>query len=89
MKKITETFVCDCCGEPLPKKYVEKNGIETTYFNNRKFNTFRFPGGTEVSVEMCIDISEYGPTYKELCNKCRVSYIRRVLDLMDAKGGAE
>ena len=35
VKKITETFICDCCGEPLPDKYVEKNGINTTFFNNR------------------------------------------------------
>lgn len=86
MKKVVETFVCDCCGEPLPDKFVKKNGIETTYFDNRRYNTIQYAGGSSITVDIVVDISEYGPTYKEFCNKCRVKYLQQVLEHMQ-KGG--
>ena len=31
---------------------------------------------------MTVDVSECGPTFKELCNECRIYYIEMMLERM-------
>lgn len=82
MKKVDITFVCDRCKKPLPEKYVKKNQNGENYFDLHGFNTIKLGGGSTAGISIQIDVSEYGPTFRELCNECRIHCIEMVLERM-------
>ena len=83
MKKTEIKFICDECGEPLPEKYVSTNAKGDVFYDVHKYNTVLFPMNQDADLYIGIDMEvsyDYGPTYKELCPKCRIKWLKRVLD---------
>lgn len=82
MKKVETSFVCDDCGQPLPTEYVRKNEHAEKYFNNGLYNTVRFPLNADCWIRVNVDVEvnvDYGGTYRELCPKCRVKWLKKAL----------
>ena len=82
MKRVVETFVCDRCEKPLPKAYVKKNQNGEGFFDLHRFNTIKLGDGSTADISMKVDASEFGPTFRELCNNCRIHYIEMMLERM-------
>ncbi len=80
MKKVETAFVCDDCGQPLLAEYIRHNSSGDEYFNNGLYNTVVFPVNTDCWIHVNVDLEVvvgYGGTYKELCPKCRVKWMRK------------
>lgn len=83
MKKTTVQFVCDECGNPLPTEFIKEQGRGGTQFRNAAYNTVLIPANQDcnIAVRVAVEVNiDYGPTYKELCPKCRVKWLRKALE---------
>lgn len=81
MKKIETSFVCDDCGAPLPNEYI-KTGVDEQYFDIRNYNSAHFPVNTNCFIHVHVGLNvvvDYGGTYRELCPKCRVKWLKKAL----------
>ena len=82
MKKVEIAFICDDCGAPLPAEYVRRNEHAETYFNREQYNTAQFQVNTDcwIHVNVALEVGvDYGGTYRVLCPKCRVKWLKKAL----------
>lgn len=82
MKKIETSFVCDDCGAPLPTDYIGVTSKGDQYFKNHSYNSAHFQVNTDCWIHVDIDMEvvvDYGGTYKDLCPKCRVKWLKKAL----------
>lgn len=82
MKKVETTFVCDDCGALLPAEYIHREENKIHYFDNSEYNRVSFPINQDRSIHVNIGLEvdvDYGPTYREICPKCRVKWLKKVL----------
>lgn len=81
MKNVEISFVCDDCGAPLPNEYI-KTGVDEQYFDILSYNSAHFPvnAGCFIHVNVGLNVVvDYGDTYRELCPKCRVKWLKKAL----------
>lgn len=82
MKKIETSFVCDDCGAPLPDEFIKQNGKCEQYFDLSGYNIASFPVNTDCWTHVKVDLEvnvDYGGTYREICPKCRVKWLKKAL----------
>ena len=81
MKKVETAFICDDCGAPLPNEYI-KTGVDEQYFDISSYNSAHLPVNTDCFIHVHVGLNvvvDYGGTYRELCPKCRVKWLKKAL----------
>ena len=84
MKKVDVSFVCDCCGAPLPQKFVQKNNSGNLYFDRHAYNKIILSPGCRVAFDITLEY-EYNPDQKEFCPECRVDGLRKILSKLESE----
>ena len=84
MKKVDVSFVCDCCGSPLPKKFVHRNESGDLYFDRYAYNKIIMSPGCRVALDLTIEY-EYNKDQNEFCPKCRVDGLRKILSKLESE----
>lgn len=83
MKKTEIKFLCDECGYLLPEKHVSTNAKGEVFYDFHGYNTAVLPMNQDADLHIEVDIVvdyDYGPTYRELCPKCRIKWLKKALD---------
>ena len=90
MKRVETFFICDDCGQPLPSEYVHRKSNGEEFFNNGLYNEVKFEFNIDCWIHVNVDLQvnvDYGGTYKDLCPKCRVKWLKKALSKFEEVAG--
>lgn len=85
--KIVE-FLCDECGESLPKEFIKKNCEGEEYFDKQTYNHLTYVNAGSITTESywtleLEDTTEYVEVKRDFCPKCRIKKLKEIIKFLE------